>query len=441
MKYIFSIIFLFLLFSCKMKYTTQPNDPYRIFTKNGYSGLINTDTKEIIIPSKYYSIQTYLIDDNNRFYECADKNSNTFLFNINGNLIYSFSEGEFLKNVFIYNRKTYILTNTPSESNKKNVWEEIQFTDNHKLFRINRNEKKLLLNYPTIKINNFKNIVYFSNEIYDIFNQSFDEIQKGFFDLNTDNKIVIKDFDNAFYRNHYIPNKNEIWIQERDSQTKKINQYYDKVLDSTLTFKTNPIKNVKEIYPNYYIIETVKGFQASDFNEKLTSFNFPYLVPLLYHSISYSNDSFNRKENFNDLFVFSNEMQSNESGFGGNLGIIDFSGKILIPADYNKLNIPYIYYQQTPSDEFRKFVFENKLNNYYFLTRKNISNNKAEYSIFNEEGNLILKTIGKIDDDYYTRFDITSKEPKINFYLNDSTRTFNLKTKELIDIKKGRINY
>lgn len=118
-----------------MKYTTQPNDPYRIFTKNGYSGLINTDTKEIIIPSKYYSIQTYLIDDNNRFYECTDKNSNTFLFNINGNLIYSFSEGEFLKNVFIYNRKTYILTNTPSESNKKNVWEEIQFTDNHKLFR------------------------------------------------------------------------------------------------------------------------------------------------------------------------------------------------------------------------------------------------------------------------------------------------------------------
>lgn len=229
--------------------------------------------------------------------------------------------------------------------------------------------------------------------------------------------------------------------KERNSHTKKLNQFYDKVLDSTLTLKTNPIKNVKEIYPNYYIIETEKGFQASDFNEKLTPFTFPYLVPLLYHSISYSNEYLNRTVNFNDLFVFSNETQTNESGFGGNLGIIDFSGKILIPAEYNKIKIPNIYYPQTPSDEFRKFVFENKLNNYYFLTRKSIGNNKAEYSILNEEGNLILKTIGKIDDDYYTRFDITTKEPKINFYLNDSTRTFNLKTKELIDIKKGRINY
>lgn len=263
-----------------MQYTISQDDPYRIFTKGKLSGLINTDTKEIIIPAKYTYIEQYIgaiqeleknyftYNHKNRFfvtYDYRKEQELQFLCDINGTVLYNFQKNEFPEMVFVHNKKIYLITKS---SEFKHI-DEYGFSEervNMKLIRIYENQSTELFKSFMINHLGSKNIISFS-----------DNEKVGFYDLNTDKKIAFKYYDD-YYSSFYIKRKNEIWLKTYNKEKRMSNPYYDSAIDSTLTIKPNPVMNALMPYENYFFTETKNGIQVTDYDGNTSPFAYPYLV-------------------------------------------------------------------------------------------------------------------------------------------------------------------
>jgi hypothetical protein len=409
-----------------MQYSINQDDPYRIFTKGKFSGLINTDTKEIIIPAKYTYIEQYLgasqelgknitYSHKDRFfvtYDYRKEQELQFLCDINGTVLYNFQKDEFPEIVFVHNKKIYLITKS---SGFKHI-DEYGFSEervNMKLIRIYENKSTELFKSFMIKHLGSKNIISFS-----------DNEKVGFYDLNTDKKIAFKYYDD-YYSSVYIKRKNEIWLKTYNKEKRMSNPYYDTVIDSTLTIKPNPVMNALMPYENYFFTETKNGIQVTDYDGNTSPFAYPYLVPVKNRILNN-----NYHPNFymltDKLFVFSTQRE------GTVTGIIDVEGKIIIPERFTTTSIRRINYYTTPSQEFKTFFEDNKLTNFYYYAIKE-NNLEDEYAIFNQEGIEIINFRHPKNKDCSPDFDLLEKNRlQIKFNCTDSLKIYDLNTRQLI---------
>lgn len=406
-----------------MKYYPATDDPYRVFIKGKKEGVINTNTKEVVIPAKNAYIQQHFGVDNfpskpeEKFFVVDQKNKHQ-LYNTKGKIIYNFKDDEYLDRVIVYNKKIYLITDSPKFF-EGNTDTEIQKNKKLILLDENQNHKEEISKTNSIVRLGSKNMILFSN------NEQF-----GFFDLNT-NKKVIFEYYSKFSSSIYVQDKNEIWLNTFDKEDSKSSNYYDTVLDSTLTIKPNPIKNVLMAYEKYYFTENEKGIQVTDYNGQTSPFTYPYLTPvknrITYDDIHPNNDIFLDK-----LFVFSTQKDRNI------IGIINIDGKIILPEKFTNITMRHIYYYTSPSDEFRTYFKENNLENFYYFTFKN-NNQEDEYTLFNKEGMEIITFKHNKNMNCSPEFDLMEKNQlQIKFHCSDSLKIYDLKTKKQIHSESNR---
>lgn len=283
----------------------------------------------------------------------------------------------------------------------------------------NKNNGVELCTYPSIT-HLGKNMIYIK-----------DNNQFGCFDLNSDTKILLKNHKRGFQKYLYVKDKNEIWTQIDKSETQEPNEYYDTVIDSTLNVKPNPAKNVISGDKKYYFSETEKGIQIIGFDGTASPFAYPFLEPVK-NSVMYgANIYFSREKILDKLFVFSPQKQ------GDIKGIIDQSGKIILPAEFSKISMQEIIPTTQPSPELLNFFEENNLSSFHYFTIKNEGNYNL-YAIYNKDGKEIINFKDRGNNCSY-QFDFMEKNRlQIKFYSSDDTKTYDLNTKELISTEPRR---
>lgn len=436
-----NILYVLLILSCilfnsckaKLKYYPFSDTPYSIFMKGTNSGVMVTETKQVLIPANYGWIDRRLTDDtysptSKQIFYVGSYREDTlsmyvksFLFNVNGKLLYTFDEGEDVKSLFYHNKQLYLIT-------KKQLWGEETIPDriniinyDDKLFRLDANKDNAaqLCAYPSIK-HLGKNMIYLNP------NNQF-----GYFDLNTDKKNLFEKHSRDSQRYLYVKEKNEIWTSINQSETEKSNEYYDTVIDSTLSVKPNPAKNVLWGSAKYYFSQTEKGIQVVDFDGTASPFAYPFLEPVKNRVAFYIN-TFGREAITDKLFTFSPHKE------GDIIGIIDLSGKIILPAEFNQISMKEIIPNTQPSDEFLRFLNDNKLLGFYYFAIKNEANYNV-YAIYNQEGTEIIRLKEDKNNNCSCGFDFMEKNRlQIKFYCSNDTKTFDLLTKELISTEKKR---
>ncbi len=429
-KIIYGLIFILILISgCqKMNYTVDPDIPFRLFTKGKHWGVINTDTKEIIIPAKFQNIEQIIITENypwkaDEIFYLVENEGHSDIRNTKGEIIFVFPKDEFMDSFFEYNGKYYVISNRVTEIENE-WWDESGFhlKDNKSLYLIEGKSAVELIASTEIQHLGKGNLVYFSDYFY---HSNENDDKSGYFDLNTHNAIR---FDvNYGYSNErrYINSRNEIWIQEYDKIQKRKGNYYNLVIDSLLNTRENEFKNVFKLYKNYFLTETKNGTQLMSYDGTAAPFVYPYIEPVLnkfeviHHQVTELDD-----KRLDKLFVFSNEKEAKK------IGIIEFEGTIILPAGYDKISILKINYPEQPSEEFREFIKENKLNQFYYFTTKE-ENQRYEYSIFNIEGNEIFSVKDINNENAYLKFNLPSNPPEIQLYTRDSIRNYDLETGRL----------
>ncbi|GEM_PF-3311835 len=434
-RYILLVLFCILLNSCKAKliYWPYPDTPYTQFSDGSTSGVMVTETQQILIPAKYGWIDRYLTSDSyppkskDIFYfgsyraDTALIYVKSFLFNVNGKLLYTFDEGEDVKSLFYHNKQLYLITKKQLWGKEKMPGEINMINCDDKLFRLdaNKNNAVELCTYSSIT-HLGKNMIYIK-----------DNKQFGCFDLNSDTKILFKNHTRGFQKYLYVKDKNEIWTQIDKSETQKTNEYYDTVIDSTLNVKPNPAKNVISGDKKYYFSETEKGIQIIGFDGTASPFAYPFLEPVK-NSVMYGANIYFGKEIILDkLFVFSPQKQ------GDIKGIIDLSGKIILPAEFSKISMKDLSPTTQPSPELINFFKNNNLLSFHYFTIKNEGNYNL-YSIYNPDGKEIINFKDKGNNCSY-QFDFMEKKRlQIKFYSSDATKIYDLNTKELISTELRR---
>ncbi len=436
-----NILYVLLILSCilfnsckaKLKYDPYPETPYTRFIEGTNSGVMVTETKQILIPAKYGWIDRRLTDDsyppksNQIFYvgsyypDSTYTNLKSFLFNVNGKLLYTCGDDEGVKSIFYHNKQLYLITG-------KELWGEEKITGrinvikyDDKLFRLdpNKNNAVELCTYPTIT-HLSKNMIFLSRDN-----------QFGYFDLNTDKKILFEKSPGKFQRHLYVKEKNEVWTSINQSENQKSNEYYDTVIDSTLSVKPNLAKNVVWGSAKYYFSQTEKGIQVVDFDGTASPFAYPFLEPVKNRVAFYMN-TFGREAITDKLFAFSPRKE------GDIIGIIDQNGKIILPAEFNQISMKEINFYNQPSEEFVNFFKDNKLLGFYYFTIKNEGNYNV-YAIYNQEGTEIIRLKEDKNNNCSCGFDFMEKNRlQIKFYCSNDTKTFDLLTKELISTEKKR---
>lgn len=431
--YISFFLFLsFLLNSCKIKILEDLNAPYSIFEKGSKKGVINTISKEVIIPAKFGWIDRYFSkyeypSTNEIFYVATYPNEDnffyvkSFLYNSKGNLIYTFGVGESVKSFFYYNKQFYFITETKiiDESTINNEF-GIKFKEKDgNLLLINNNHAEIILTQRSINHFGSKNIISFTYTN-----------QKGFFDLNSRKKVIENSYD--FYVFMYVENRNEIWVRPYNKQERTTSKYYETVLDSTLNIKPNPFKNAVYAYEKYFLTENDKeNIQITDFKGKISPYEFPYLLPSCYIN-NYRDFEFYYKKRLDSLFIFSKQKD------GKSIGIIDVDGKVILPSYFNEISLKEISYYTTPSPEFNKYIEDNKLLPFYYFAKRN-ENEYVEFAIFNSDGTEIIKFKKPKYTSCSPNFDLMEKNKlQIKFHCTDSLDIYDLKTKKLIHSEKTR---
>jgi hypothetical protein len=432
--YISFLLFISFIFnSCKMRYFENFNTPYSIFKKGTKLGVINISNKQVIIPAKFgwieeyytkfddpssvelYYLATYPRENNSFFY------LRNFLYNSNGKLIYTFGVGESIKTFFYYKKQLYLITKTLVLVNDKN--EEFKRRElEGNLILIDENKTKILLNRHSIDHVGSKNIISFKN-----INQ-FDD-QQGFFDLNSKKIIILNSNDFNYSMN--VENKNEVWFQKYKKEKGEYSKYYDIVLDSTLNIKPNPFKNVLTAYEKFFFTENEKGIEINDFEGKTSPFVYPFLMPVK-NRIIYDDIHPDKYILLDKLFVFSSQKE------GVIKGIIDIDGKIILPEKFINITIRHVYYNTTPSEQFRTYIKENNLEKFYYFTLRN-SSQEDEYTLYNIEGIEIINFKHGKDMNCSPEFDLMEKNQlQIKFQCSDSLKIYDLKTKKQIASKSNR---
>lgn len=433
-----NILYVLLVLSCiffnsckvKLKYDPYSDTPYTRFIEGTNSGVMVTETKQILIPAKYGWIDRYLAGESypptskHIFYIGSYREDSismyvkSFLFNVNGKLLYTFDKGEDIKSLFYRNKQLYLIT-------KKQLWGEETIPDrinlinyDDKLFRLdaNKNNAAELCAYPSITHLD-KNMIYLNSDN-----------QFGYLDLNTDKKILFEKYSRGFQRYLYVKEKNEVWTQINKSETPKSNEYYDTAIDSTLNVKPNTAKNALMAYEKYYFSQTEKGIQIVDFDGTVSPFAYPFLEPVKHRVAHFANIHPDHDIILDQLFAFSPDKK------GDIMGIIDQSGKIILPAEFNLIGMQKINFYSQPSEEFLNFFKDNKLLNFYYFTVKNEDNNDV-YALYNQEGQEIIKLKEDKNDRWTYQFDLMEKKRlQIKFQCSNKTKIYDLKTKELIAV-------
>jgi len=420
----FFLILVIMLISCKTKYYADRDFPYAVFVKNSLSGVINTTTKEIIIPRKFGWVDRHTTGNdfppklNEVFYVATEPMEGdtifkgSYLYNINGKVLYNFEAMEGVKSFFYHNKQLYLIT----ETFIGDVSEPLKY---YKLLRILKTQTIKLLEASSIQRCG-KNIISFNN---------YDNHQFGYFDLNTGKKLLLEPYSEQYDHGIYIQQKNEIWVNRYNTKARMPYPYYDTVIDSTLNTKPNPVKDaVLMPYQNYFFTETEKGIQITDFNGQTSPVIYPYITPvknrITYTTIHPSLDIFLDK-----LFVFSNQKDEKIKG------ITDINGKIILPPEFNSITLQEIHYYTQPSDEFKIFIKNNKLENFFYYTIKDVDD-KKEFALFNEEGTEIIKFKENKYSNCSPEFDLMEKNRlQIKFHCSDSLKIYDLTTKELIHVE------
>ncbi|KOP38335.1 hypothetical protein DBB36_03535 [Flavobacterium sp. WLB] len=432
--YVLLILSCILFNSCKakLKYYAFSDTPYSIFMKSTKSGVMVTSTKQVLIPPNYEAIDRYLVGETypptskQIFYigysplDTISWNSKSFLFNVNGKLIYTFEEDEDVKSLFYHNKQLYLITKKqllgeqiiPEQTNLAKY--------NDKLFRLDDNKASEICTYPFITHLNKKNMISLNSDN-----------QFGYFDLNTDKKILFKKHE-EFEHYLYVKNKNEIWAKRRNKETRKPNPYYDTVIDSTLNVKPNTANNVVMAYDKYYFSETEKGIQIVDFDGSVSPFAYSFLEPVKHRIAHFADIHPDYDIIIDNLFVFSLQKEGNV------IGVIDQSGKIILPPEFNQIWMQKINFYNQPSEEFVNFFKDNKLLIFYYFTIKNEGSYDV-YALYNQDGTEIIKLKEEKNNHCTYRFDFMEKNRlQVMFQCSNETKIYDLKTKELIAAEPKR---
>jgi hypothetical protein len=402
-----------------MNYTIDPDVPFRMFTKGKLWGVINTDTKEVIIPAIFHNIEQIIITENypwkaDEIFYLVENEKVYDIRTTKGKIIFKFPKDEFLDSFFEYKNKYYVITNTSTEI--EDEWSsDFHLKDNKKLYKIDGMSYAELIASTEIKHLGKGNLIYFSDYF---FYSNEDDDKSGYFDLNTHKKIVFDAYDSR--AKFYINTRNEVWIREFDKEQRKSEPYYDFVLDSTLNVKENTFKKVFKLYKEYFLTETENGTQLFNYDGIPAPFVYPFIETVNYRVTSLEDKILDK------LFVFSNEKEAKK------MGIIEFEGNIILPAEYDKISILKINYPEQPSKEFREFILEKKLNQFYYFTTKE-KNQKYEFSIFNIEGNEIFSAKDINNENAYLNFYLPSVPPEIHLYSQDFIFRYDLETSRLIE--------
>lgn len=407
----------------KMNYTVDTDGiPFRMFTKGKFWGVLNTDTKEIIIPANYQNIEQIIIIENypwkaDEIFYLVENEKVYDIRNTKGKIIFKFPKDEFMDSFFEYNGKYYVISNRVTEI--EDEWSESAFhlKDNKRLYLIEGKSPVELIASTEIQHLGKGNLIYFSDYF---FYSNEDDDKSGYFDLNTHKNIIFDAYDSR--TKNYITIRNEVWIKDFDKEQRKSEPYYDIVLDSTLNFKENGFKKVFKLYKDYFLSEAEKGIQLMSYDGTSAPFVYPYVETVRYRATSL--DDYHLNKILDKLFVFSNGKEAKK------IGIIEFEGKIILPAEYDKILILKINYPKQPSEEFKNFIKVNKLNQFYYFTTKEV-NQKYDYSIFNIEGNEIFSVKNIDNENAYLKFNILSNPPEIQLYTRDSIRNYDLKSGRL----------
>src|SRR5690606_35280324 len=137
------------------------------------------DSKKVIIPAKYGWVQEYITGWTRKkiFYIATDLQRNRFLYNSDGEIIYTFksNDDDEIEDLFTHNGKLYLIL--------CDFDIEVEFPEkkDYRLLRIDKEVKELLV-YPYIQRLGVKNLIYMWDS------QHSDSI--GFLDINTDRKII-----------------------------------------------------------------------------------------------------------------------------------------------------------------------------------------------------------------------------------------------------------
>lgn len=420
----FSILLSFFINSCKIKILENRTSPISIFSKGSKMGVINTLTKQVVIPAKFGEVNRYYNYEypqiHQTFYVATEFKeekriyTRSFLYDSKGKLIYNFGVGEYVKSFFIYAKQCYFITKTSLyvEPNYENQLGIKEF--DNKLLLIKDNKAEIILTKNEIEQIGNKNLIKFK-----IKKINYNDISYiGFFDLHSKKQIITNIDD--FYITQYIPIKNEVWIKKYNPEKNATDKYYEIIIDSTLTFKTNPLKNVTAAYAKYVFTENQKeNLQVTDYNGKNSSFEYPYLQPLR-NIVNNESLKFAYKNEIDSLFVFSNQKE------GKFFGLINIEGKIILQPKYNEINIKQLNYHISPCIEIQDYVTKNKLRSYFYFTKKN-ENDNSELTMFNIEGNKIFKINKKKYNYCNPIIDVVEKNKlQLKLYCSDSTSTHDL---------------
>lgn len=415
-----------------MNYTVDPDIPFRLFTKGKHWGVINTETKKIIIPAKYQYIDQIITTENypwkaDELFYLVENEVEYNLRNTNGEIIFEFKNDEYLDSFFEYNNKYYVITNRITEI--KDEWSESEFhsKNNKKLYLIKGKSGVELIASTEIQRLGKGNLIYFNDYYYNYYDDV-DSVYE-FFDLNTSKKMTFKD--GKYMGFAYIESRNEIWTQKFDNTERRREPYYDVVIDSSLNIRQNLFKKAFKLYRDYFLTETENGIQLMSYDGTAAPFVYPYIETVRYRNTDI--DDFHLNKILDKLFIFSNEKEPKK------IGVIEFDGKIILPAEYKKIRILKIYYTEIPSEEFSNFIKESKLNPFYYFTVKE-ENQKYEYSIFDFVGEEIITVKDIQQDNGFFKFDFPSDPPEIQFLTRDSVRIYDLNSRQLKRIETRNVN-
>ena len=376
------------------------SENFLIAEKDYLNGIIDIKGN-VIIPLIYRGIN---LNDAGIPFFIAQKEDKYGILNVNGTELYPFTI-QTIKSITTYNDKVYIVTNDENY--------------NARILKIADGVVQIIPSFTnfTILKNNLAAVYYFQNS----------RAMFGIYNMENDSFLI--DFGGYYF---YKP-KNEIWVKSKNSKF----QYYDSVIDSTLTLTENKFKNIFKIENDHFFVETENDIQVLNLNDETLPFRHPKIESYSRNADEHVSTYGKKYTDYQkQLFKFYTSKDSKK------YGIINSKGKIIVEAEkYDYVNYSDLdnlnSYNKNIQQYKQDYLRSQKLDKLFYA--QNYYNDRAgNITIFKDDGTEIIQIPVEKGDDCYLELSQFSTHGHLMAKCTETMKIYDLASKKMVlEIKES----